>query len=384
MAAPAVPAALLRSAIAKKAAQRGRRKKGGWSRVVLIGVALVLSLPLLTVACVASLAGGSGGGEIDPAAAELAGIPRRAAVAYQANGGRCPGLTWTLLAAVGAVESNHGQIGLSSIDEVSGDVEPRIFGPTLDGSSGTAAIPIGEWVGRWGLTGPWTQPVGPMQFLPATFEGYAQDGNGDGDANPHNIDDAVASAAEYLCTASGDHVDRVEDIAAIYNPGSPTYADELAAEEQAILDALPAATTLAAGTGGAGFCPVGGPVEFTDTWGAPRSGGRTHEGVDMFAATGTPVVAPAGGTVEHYDNQVGGLSYRLTADDGTYYYGTHLSAYENVGADWVAAGTVIGYVGNTGNAATTPPHLHWEIHPNGRGSDPINPTPTAEALCAAG
>jgi murein DD-endopeptidase MepM/ murein hydrolase activator NlpD len=126
---------------------------------------------------------------------------------------------------------------------------------------------------------------------------------------------------------------------------------------------------------------VAGLVEFTDTFGAPRSGGRAHQGVDIFASAGTPVVAPADGIVEHYDNQLGGLSYRLYADDGTYYYGTHLSGYENVGTGQITAGTVIGYVGNTGNAATTPAHLHWEIHPDGRGSPAINPTSTATALC---
>jgi murein DD-endopeptidase MepM/ murein hydrolase activator NlpD len=126
---------------------------------------------------------------------------------------------------------------------------------------------------------------------------------------------------------------------------------------------------------------VAGPVQFTDTFGAARSGGRTHQGVDIFAPAGTPVVAPANGRLEHYDNRLGGLSYRLHADDGTYYYGTHLSAYENVGAGHVSAGTVIGYVGNTGNAATTPPDLHWEIHPNGQGTPATNPTPTAAAVC---
>lgn len=69
-------------------------------------------------------------------------------------------------------------------------------------------------------------------------------------------------------------------------------------------------------------------VTFSDTWGASRSGGRSHQGVDMFADEGTPVIAVAPGRVEHYNNSLGGLSYRLYADDGTFYYGTHLSAYE--------------------------------------------------------
>ncbi len=120
-----------------------------------------------------------------------------------------------------------------------------------------------------------------------------------------------------------------------------------------------------------------GPVAFTDTWGAPRSGGRVHMGVDMMAPTGTPTVAPVSGAVSHRGNSVGGLSWHLQGDDGTYYYGTHLSGYANQGAGHVQAGTVIGYVGSSGNAST--PHLHFEIHPNGGGA--INPYPTVAKYC---
>jgi len=129
------------------------------------------------------------------------------------------------------------------------------------------------------------------------------------------------------------------------------------------------------------LCPVVGPVTFTDTYGAARPGGRTHKGVDMFAPVGTPVVAPADGQVKHFEDGLGGLSFGLVADDGTYHYGTHLSAYENVGIGRVTAGTTIGRVGSTGNAVGTPPHLHWQIHPAGRGTATMNPTPTAHGVC---
>jgi peptidoglycan LD-endopeptidase LytH len=127
---------------------------------------------------------------------------------------------------------------------------------------------------------------------------------------------------------------------------------------------------------GSWVCPVQGPTSFSDTWGAPRSGGRRHQGVDMMAATGTPVVAPVSGTVTHRDNSIGGLSFHLQGSDGNYYYGTHLSAYGNNGS--VQAGTVVGYVGATGNATT--PHLHFEIHIGGRGNA-VNPYPTVRAAC---
>ncbi len=128
------------------------------------------------------------------------------------------------------------------------------------------------------------------------------------------------------------------------------------------------------------ICPVAGPHSFTDTWGAPRSGGRSHVGVDIMADIGTPVVAPVAGRVEYRSNSVGGRSFHLWSDDD-YFYGTHLSGYGDTEGD-VEVGEIIGYVGDDGNAAGIP-HLHFEIHVGGQGNT-VNPFPDTETVCENG
>lgn len=138
----------------------------------------------------------------------------------------------------------------------------------------------------------------------------------------------------------------------------------------------PAAGPAVPPAGAGGFvCPVPGST-FIDSWGAPRSGGRRHEGVDMMASAGTPILAPVAGNVSHRGVSLGGLSFFLYGDNGNMYFGTHLSGYAASGH--VVAGTVIGYVGATGNANGIN-HLHFEIHPGGGAA--VNPTPTVDAAC---
>lgn len=126
-------------------------------------------------------------------------------------------------------------------------------------------------------------------------------------------------------------------------------------------------------------CPLAGPFSHFDDFGDPRHYGGWHKGNDLIAPTGTPVLAVESGRVEHRANRIGGNSAYLFADSGNYYYNTHLSAYENVGAGWVPAGAVIGYVGDSGNAAGLP-HLHFEYHLGGRGNH-INPYPIVHEAC---
>jgi murein DD-endopeptidase MepM/ murein hydrolase activator NlpD len=125
------------------------------------------------------------------------------------------------------------------------------------------------------------------------------------------------------------------------------------------------------------LCPVQGPVGFGDTWGAPRSGGRTHLGVDMIGAKGLPLVAVVDGFAASKVNELGGNTVALSGVDGNRYYYAHLDSWGTLGA--VTAGTVIGYVGQTGNAIYSVPHLHFEIHPGGGAA--VNPYPTVRAHC---
>jgi murein DD-endopeptidase MepM/ murein hydrolase activator NlpD len=118
------------------------------------------------------------------------------------------------------------------------------------------------------------------------------------------------------------------------------------------------------------LCPLRGAA-YSDTWGASRSGGRSHQGVDMLASHGAPIVAAAAGSVHFKQTSLGGNSVWLTGNDGTRYFHAHLSSFE--GSDRsVSAGEVIGYVGDTGNARGTP-HLHFEVHPGGGAA--VNPYP---------
>lgn len=124
-------------------------------------------------------------------------------------------------------------------------------------------------------------------------------------------------------------------------------------------------------------CPVNGPVAFGDTWGAARSGGRTHQGVDMIGSRGLPILAVVDGFVQQKTNELGGNVVWLTGADGNKYYYAHLDGWEASGA--VTAGTVIGYLGQTGNARFSVAHLHFEIHPGGGAA--VNPYPTVRAHC---
>ncbi len=150
--------------------------------------------------------------------------------------------------------------------------------------------------------------------------------------------------------------------------------------------------------------PVVGPVTYTDTWGACRGPGcsRSHKGIDIFALKLAPLVAAEAGTITFMRQSaltIAGNTIIVTTDDGWRYLYIHLNN-DSPGTDdganpqaWIVpgrltvgdrveAGQVIGYLGDSGNAETTPAHLHFEIHPPGQGA--INPTPMVAEADRAG
>ncbi|MDV8147831.1 lytic transglycosylase domain-containing protein [Arthrobacter sp. B10-11] len=150
-------------------------------------------------------------GTVDPEwlarTAKQTGIPARALQAYAAAAELANTATpacrvgWNTVAAIGFVESGHGSHGGGSLSGT-GQASGPIIGPSLDGG-GFAAIPDTD-DGVLDGDAVWDRAVGPMQFIPTTWDLAGRDGNGDGIADPLNIDDAALSAASYLCRGGRD------------------------------------------------------------------------------------------------------------------------------------------------------------------------------------
>jgi murein DD-endopeptidase MepM/ murein hydrolase activator NlpD len=134
------------------------------------------------------------------------------------------------------------------------------------------------------------------------------------------------------------------------------------------------------GGGGSGSaCILERPYTYVDSWGAPRSGGRSHQGTDVMAPHGARVFAFANGVVSRESTSTnGGIQLYLQGDNGVEYFYAHLSGYAVSAGTRVRAGQLIAYNGQTGNAQYTAPHVHFEVH---LGGGPVNPYPYLKRVC---
>ncbi|WP_460864783.1 lytic murein transglycosylase [Rhodococcus aerolatus] len=112
------------------------------------------------------------------------------------------GLSWNTLAGLGTVESANGTLG-GAVLSADGRTTPVVRGPVLDGTNGNADIADTDQ-GRLDGDTTYDRAVGPLQFIPQTWERWATDGDADGVADPDDLDDAAATAGRYLCAAGGD------------------------------------------------------------------------------------------------------------------------------------------------------------------------------------
>jgi transglycosylase-like protein with SLT domain len=161
----------------------------------------------------------SGPGEIAPgvpkgsgdqviAGASANGIPAAALAAYQRaaqvidSADKGCNIDWTLIAAIGRVESNHGRYGGNTLDG-NGVSRPGIYGIPLDGSNGTSKIADTD-AGQYDNDPQYDRAVGPMQFIPSTWSVVGVDGDSDGKRDPQDIDDAALATAVYLCSGNED------------------------------------------------------------------------------------------------------------------------------------------------------------------------------------
>jgi hypothetical protein len=135
-------------------------------------------------------------------------------------------LDWALIASIGRIESNHARGGYVNAN---GDTLEPILGPVLNGAGAFAAIADTDG-GKYDGDAVWDRAVGPTQFIPATWKGYASDGNGDGVSNPNNIYDEALATARYLCSGGLDlSTDAGQRLAVRRYNNSQSYVDTVLA-----------------------------------------------------------------------------------------------------------------------------------------------------------
>jgi cell wall-associated NlpC family hydrolase len=311
-------------------------------------LAFAIALPLL-FAGIAGFANGAGIAPSAPSALALSEIPSYLLPHYQAAPA-CQGLPWQIVAAIGYVESRHGE---GRVEPSTGNTNPPILGPALDGSNGTTAIPATAASTAYTDDPRWDHAIGPMQFLTSTWLAWAVDGSGDGQADPNNAYDAIATAGRYLCDGQPT-LDSVSAAIRRYNNSASYQADVIA-------------KAIAYGMTTAGSAPSGAAAAVTA--GTTVTGDLATVIGFALAQLGKPYVWGATGP-DSYD--CSGLTQASYAAAGiTIGRVTTQQAGDGVSVDWTAEplhpGDLIftasgtgDYLGHVGMAIDT---THWVVAP---------------------
>ncbi|WP_184485422.1 peptidoglycan DD-metalloendopeptidase family protein [Saccharopolyspora gloriosae] len=290
---------------------------------------LLVTLIAAVTGTVAALTGSSGGSGSTPSEAALADIPADYLALYQHAAPLCPGLDWAVIAAIGKIETDHGRLDAPGVHD----------GENFAGAGG------------------------PMQFLAPTFDSVtAEHPLPPGGATPpsrYHPHDAIHAAAFYLCDSGARHGDLRSAIFA-YNHAD-WYVSKVLAQAE---DYRAAASTPATSPDGWSV-----PVQGRCTSGFGPREGEFHEGQDLAAPIGTPILAAHDGTVINAGPASGyGLWVRIQQPDGTVTTYGHNHRNNVVEGQAVRSGQPIGVVGNRGQS--TGAHLHFQIEVDGRPVDP--------------
>ena len=278
------------------------------------------------------------------------GIPNVALNAYRVAAARMDrtapcGIDWSLLAGIGRVESNHGRFGGATLGS-DGTSTPRIIGPALNGSQFAFIRDTDH--GQWDGDTVTDRAVGPMQFIPATWRAYGADGDGNGVADPFNINDAALAAAHYLCVAGGNlSTDAGQRQAVMAYNHSDAYVNQVLGLAHAYAAGIPVADIPLVGNT---TSPVPAPSGFYGTtyYGAPASPSPAIGASDNTRATpGSSVGAsPAGTQQPGSAGSSGGSSGGAPAGSG---------GSSNGGSSGSGGGTVPGAGGSgSGGGAGSP------------------------------
>ena len=315
-------------------------------------VGALLAVPLVMAVAVVALAAGQPALGGNPSSEAVGDIPAELLSLYASAAESCPGLSWSVVAAIGKVETDHGRFADAQVLP-NGDVQPPIIGIPLNGANGTRAIRDTD-AGQLDGDSIWDRAVGPLQFIPGTWATYGVDANGDGSADPHNFPDAVHAAARYLCANGAALPETLRTAVLAYNHAD-WYVDEV----------LALAERYGQQAGQAGAQIVGDyalPVA-RDLLDVPllRRPHHDYPAWDLAVPTGTPVYAVHGGTVLAVTNDGGcGRGVVIAGLDGGRYTYCHGDAVAVGRGEVIATGALVMLSGNSGRS--TGPHLHLQVH----------------------